>query len=82
VANVTENSGAMKAGIRPAQTDRRGRRVLGDVIVRVEGKPTLTVDDLYHILKSRKSGDVVEVVVVREDQEVSLRVALSPSPGF
>ncbi len=82
VASVTENSGAMQAGIRPAQTDRRGRRMLGDVIVRVEGKPTRTVDDLYHILKNRKSGDVVEVVVVREEQEVPLRVALSPNPGF
>jgi S1-C subfamily serine protease len=82
VANVTEKSGAEKAGIRPAQTDRRGRRMLGDVIVRVEGKPTQTVDDLYHILKNRKSGDVVEVVVLREEQEVTLQVTLSPNPGF
>ena len=82
VANVTENSGAEKAGIRPAQTDRRGRRMLGDVIVRVEGKPTQTVDDLYHILKNRKSGEVVEVVVLREEQEVTLKVTLSPNPGF
>jgi S1-C subfamily serine protease len=33
-------------------------------------------------LKNRKSGDVVEVVVLREEQEVTLKVTLSPNPGF
>jgi S1-C subfamily serine protease len=55
---------------------------LGDVIVKVDGKPTKTVDDLYHILKNRKSGEVIEVIVLREEQEIVMPVALSSSSGF
>lgn len=82
VGGVNAGSGAEKAGLRPAFTDRRGRRILGDVIVKVDGKPTKTVDDLYHILKNRKSGEVIEVIVLREEQEIVMPVALSSSSGF
>jgi len=76
VTRVVEGSGADRAGIRPVHRDRRGRVVVGDVIVVVNGEPIRSGGELGLILESFKEGDTVTVTVKREGQEKNLRVKL------
>src|SRR5439155_19011755 len=49
----------------------------GDVVVRVEGHPVNSVENLYGELETHDSGDTVEVLVRRDNREQKLRVELS-----
>jgi len=76
VTRVVEGSGADRAGIRPVHRDRRGRVVVGDVIVVVNGEPIRSGGELGLILESFGEGDTITVTVKREGQEKNLRVKL------
>lgn len=76
VIGVDSGSGAEKAGIRPAYRDRRGRVVVGDVIVSIGGEPVRSGGELGLVLESFREGDTVTVTVQREGEEKNLRVTL------
>lgn len=76
VLRVEPGSGAAKSGMRPTTQDRRGRVVLGDVVVAVEGERVRTAVDLRLALERRQVGDTVRVTVQRDGREVELRVTL------
>ena len=76
VTQVVEGSGADRAGIRPVFRDRRGRVVVGDVIVAINEEPIGTGGELGLILESFKEGDTITVTVQRESEEKNLRVKL------
>jgi len=76
VTRVVEGSSADRAGIRPISRDRRGRVVVGDVIVAVDGEPVRTGGELGLVLESFKEGDTVTVTVNRESGKKNLRVRL------
>jgi S1-C subfamily serine protease len=76
VTQVAEGSGADRAGIRPVYRDRRGRVVVGDVIVAVNEEPIRSGGELGLILEGFKEGDTVTVTVKRDGQEKNLRVTL------
>ena len=76
VTRVFEGSGADRAGLRPVSRDRRGRVVVGDVIVAVNEDPIRSGGELGLALESFKEGDTVTVTVKREGQEKNLRVKL------
>ena len=76
VTRVFEGSGADRAGLRPVSRDRRGRVVVGDVIVAVNEELIRSGGELGLILESFKEGDTVTVTVKREGQEKNLRVKL------
>jgi len=79
VLGVYRDSGAEEAGVRATVRDRRGRIVLGDVIVAVDGTPILEVADLYLALERREVGEAVELTLQRDGDEVSLAVTLGPA---
>ncbi len=76
VIAVVEGSDADRAGIRPAYRDRRGRVVVGDVIVAVNGEPVASAGELDLVLESYKEGDIVTVTVDREGRKKDLRIKL------
>jgi putative serine protease PepD len=71
VGKVNAGSPADKAGLR-----------VGDVIVALDGKPTVTSDDLGTLLAAHKPGDVVTLKVRRQGgATATLRVRLGEFPG-
>jgi len=76
VTRVFEGSGADRAGLRPVSRDRRGRVVVGDVIVAVNEEPIRSGGELGLALESFGEGDTITVTVKREGQEKNLRVKL------
>ncbi len=66
VAEVTEDGAAEKAGI-----------LVNDVIISFNGSSIKTVNDLMEQLEYCKSGDEVEIVVVRDNtNEIKLKITL------
>ena len=76
VIAVIPESGAERAGIRPAFRDRRGRVVIGDVIVAIDGEPIRSGGELGLTLEKHVVGDVVTVTVNREGRDVDLEIRL------
>lgn len=64
IREVRSGSAAEKAGLRSAGYDARGRMV-GDLIVAVDGQPVRTSRDLYRFLDVREVGDRVVLSVWR-----------------
>jgi len=80
ILEVTPGSGAARAGLQPTRRDRLGRIVPGDVIVAVDGKKTVTSDDLYLALESHKVGETVKVSVKRGSATREVEVQLQAAP--
>jgi S1-C subfamily serine protease len=76
VTRVVEGSGADRAGIRPIYRDRRGRVVVGDVIVAINGEPVRSGGELGLALEKYKEGDTVTVTINRDGREKDIRVTL------
>lgn len=66
ILDVTQGSGADKAGIRK-----------GDILVSLAGKEVKTMKELDNIKKEYKAGDSVSVEVVREGSKVNLELTFS-----
>jgi S1-C subfamily serine protease len=80
VVNVVDGSGAAEAGVQPTRRDNRGRWVLGDIILAVEGDPVRSSTELGLRLEGRATGDVVTVTVDRNGQRRDLKIKLG-DPG-
>jgi S1-C subfamily serine protease len=78
VVGVDRGSGADLAGIRPAYRDRRGRVVVGDVIVAIDGELIRSGGELGLALEGFEEGDVVTVTLEREGRQVDVEVRLGP----
>jgi len=79
VMRVFPGSGADLAGLRGTYRDRYGRVQLGDVIVKIEGKPIESTDDLLLALDRRKVGEFVQVDIVRDGVAESVSIELGPA---
>jgi hypothetical protein len=64
-ADVQNNSPAAKAGLKQ-----------GDLMVEFDGKPIGNLYDFTYALRAKKPGDIVQVVVKRNGQDVKVNVAL------
>jgi S1-C subfamily serine protease len=80
VVNVTKGGPAERAGMRPTRQDARGRILLGDLIVSVDGNPIEGSKDLFRILDSHNIGDKVKLRVRRPAGEAELEVTLQAQP--
>ncbi len=78
IMRVLGRSGADRAGLRGTYQDRRGRVILGDIIVKVEDRPVNSADDLVLALERRREGEVVEITVIRDGAEERIEVELGP----
>ncbi|MBN1805901.1 MAG: trypsin-like peptidase domain-containing protein [Sedimentisphaerales bacterium] len=80
VLTVAPGGPADKAGLQPTKRDSRGRILLGDLIVSIDGKPVGESEDLYRILDSLRIGDTVKIGVVRSGKETEFNVTLQAEP--
>ena len=64
------------SGVRPGSPAQRAGLQAGDVIVRFAGMSIRTLDDFTFVLRTRRAGDTVEVTVVRDGIERTLRATL------
>jgi S1-C subfamily serine protease len=76
ILEVLPGSSAERAGLRPTVRDERGRLVLGDVIVAIDGEPIRDFGDLLLVLEQHDAGDAVRVTVRRGDREREVKVTL------
>jgi S1-C subfamily serine protease len=76
ILEVTPGGSAAAAGLRPTVRDERGRLVLGDIIVAIDGQPVSNSGDLVLALEQRDAGDKVRVTIKRNDQQRDVQVVL------
>ena len=76
---VEQGGGAAGAGIRGVTLDGRGRQLLGDVLVGINGRPVASNSDLYLELEKYSPGEVVTLNIVREDKRATVDVKLGSS---
>jgi S1-C subfamily serine protease len=76
ITRVLPGSAAARAGLLAAARDQDGNVVLGDVIVAIDGKPIVKVDDLFKLLKEHKVGDEVTLDMIRDGQKIQKQVTL------
>jgi S1-C subfamily serine protease len=75
VESVEPGSGAERAGLRSLEYSRaKGYRA--DVITSVDGHAVAGIQDIREILSERKSGDVVQVEILRDGRKQKLDVTL------
>lgn len=69
VGGVVSGGPAAAAGMRP-----------GDVIIEMQGQIIRTFNDLQKILRTHKVGDETNIVVIRDNKRIELRVTLGEMP--
>jgi S1-C subfamily serine protease len=75
IVNVQPGSSAAKAGIRETR-QVRGRIILGDIILAVNGVPVETYDALRNELDRYRIGDEVTLIILRGEEHTEVRVRL------
>jgi hypothetical protein len=76
----TAAGGVKITGVRPGSpADGAGVRA-GDVIVKFAGVDVKTLDDLMFVLRGRRVGDEIQVVVLRDGREHAVRAVLAERP--
>jgi S1-C subfamily serine protease len=78
VTRVEPGSGADRAGLRGTSRDRRGRLIIGDIIISIDEQPVRGADDLILALERRREGELVRVRFLRDGEEHSVEVSLGP----
>jgi S1-C subfamily serine protease len=76
IQSVDRRGPAARAGLEGIQTDGRGRRYLGDVIMAVNGQPVRNLDGLATEFEKAGVGSVVEISVMREGEIRNVGVEL------
>lgn len=65
IISVIQGGYAEKSGIKPT-----------DIIISLNNKEISTPDDIYSVVKDKKSGDTIKCVILRDGQEMSLDITL------
>ncbi len=76
IIQVEPQSGAAAAGLRGTRRDRRGRLILGDIIVAVAADSVTTADDLLNALEKHRVGDTIKIDIIRGDKRIQVPVRL------
>ena len=86
ISEVERGGNADKAGLKggsPSRAYRSGRSIIylgGDIIVEIEGSEVSSISDLFGALESTKPGQEIELVVIRNGKEKTVRLNLSERP--
>jgi hypothetical protein len=75
-----EIKGVKLEGVREGSPAEAGGLRGGDIVVGFGGKPIATIYDYTESLGRYKPGDTVEVIVKRDDKDVTLKVTLGKKP--
>ena len=62
---VIKDGPAHKAGLQGMGQDRYQRRILGDIILKIDNHAVNNLNDIYHILEKYKIGDKVSISYLR-----------------
>lgn len=81
VLDVVEGTDPASQGMQGIRPNQRGRIILGDVIVEIEGQAIRNEDDYATVLEQKKPGDKVAVVTRRNNQLLRYEIELQPAPG-
>ena len=85
VQQVVPNSPAakakLKAGTEDFDLDGRTVKVGGDVVVKANGKNVETMQDLVKIVQGMKSGEKLNLTVLRDGKEVKVTAELATRPA-
>jgi membrane-associated protease RseP (regulator of RpoE activity) len=73
---AAERPGVKITSVRPGSPAEKAGVQAGDIIVRFAGIEVRTLDDLTFALRSRRPGDRVDVVVVRDGREAQMSAVL------
>ena len=76
ILEVTPGGAGERAGLHATARDDRGRLLLGDIIVAIEGEPVRSSSDLLLLLEQRDAGDSVRVTIVSKGKEHDVRAVL------
>ncbi len=79
VLDVYEGSPAALAGIQPTYRNQSGRIVLGDIITALNGNPIASFNDLFLELEKYKPGDVISLLIERDEKERKVKLELAES---
>ncbi len=71
-----ERPGVRLGGVRPGSPADRAGVKAGDIIIRFAGLDVKTLDDLTFALRSKRAGDKVEVILLRDGKEISTEATL------
>lgn len=65
VKYVDPKSPAASAGLEGMSRDRRGRYLLGDILLEIDGKEVNNYDEIFNVLDNYNVGDQVEITFLR-----------------
>jgi len=77
IGGIEPGLGAEAAGLRALRLDSRGVPTGVDVIVAVEGQKVRSLGELIEALSLHEAGETVQVKLLRDGEEASVRVRLS-----
>lgn len=83
VATVVSGGPAEKAGIQPATLDANGNpTAAGDIITGIDGRPITRFEDLIsYLYTSTQPGQAVTLEVLRNGQQIQVKVTLGAQPS-
>lgn len=76
IGRVTKGSAAERAGLHGTKETFTGRIELGDIIVAIDGKPVVLLDDFMGALERHAVGDRVTLDVIRGNNQLRVAVTL------
>ena len=74
ISAIVPKTSAAKAGLRGTLRDENGKIRLGDVIVRLNGHPIKSYEDLYQILDNVNIGDTVDLEYQRNEKAQTVKL--------
>jgi S1-C subfamily serine protease len=82
VDTITKNGPADKAGVHGSTTDQYSKKHIGDVIIAVDGRKIVRIDDLGSYIDQHKSvGDNLTLIVYRSGHVIDLKATLVARPS-
>ncbi len=84
ITSITPNSPAYKAGLRSGNesTTIEGQTINigGDVIVGIDGKDVVRIEDILSQIERRNVGDTIHLIVIRDGSEATFTLTLGERP--
>jgi S1-C subfamily serine protease len=76
ILDVTADSPAARAGLRPTQIEPNGNIVVGDIIAAIDGRPVDSFNSLVNMLDAHEFGDRVTLTVIRGERRIEVPITL------
>jgi S1-C subfamily serine protease len=82
IDTITKNGPADKAGVHGSTIDQYSKKHAGDVIIGIDGRSIVRIDDLISYIDQHKSvGDNITLTVYRNGHALDLKATLTSRPS-